>query len=88
MAKATATPVVIREIQDTKSPLEVKGDALAFQPPFCHKKASARTAFFPAQFRQARKRRCVMRRLLHVLETVAIYALKRLIDWLFDSSKN
>lgn len=29
-----------------------------------------------------------MRRLLHVLETVVIYALKRLIDWLFDSSKN
>ena len=46
------------ETQDTKRGLEVKGDTLAFRPPFCHKKASARTAFFPAQFRQARKRRC------------------------------
>lgn len=29
-----------------------------------------------------------MRRILHVLEAVTVYALKRLVDWLFTLLKN
>lgn len=58
---------------------------LPFLSKFVTVPESVRTAFFPVRFRQARKRRCVMRRLLHVLEAVVIYALKRMIDWFFDT---
>ena len=58
---------------------------MPFSPHSVTKRTSARTAFFPAQFRQARKRGVLMRRLWHVLEVVAIYALKRLIDWFFTT---
>lgn len=60
-------------------------DALPSFPLFATTVPSVRIAFFPARFRQARKGGVLMRRLWHVLEVVAIYALKRLIDWFFTT---
>lgn len=65
--------------------LEVKSNTLAFYTLFCHKNASTRTAFFPVGSGRPGKGGVLMRRLWHVLEVVAIYALKRLIDWFFTT---